>query len=159
MKKEIDNTSKPVLQSDEQVLVDKTSRTTTQDNASLMGRRRLLKGLGAAPLVMTLHNGAAMAASSTGGCVGQAPPPDTDTNGCVAGTAGDHDSFLRVEVDRSGKAEGFNWGANGQHPYYDNQENDRNLCLVSVDAETGEIHTDRVDTSMLTTNSCWTSFT
>lgn len=164
MKKEIDNTSKPVLRSDDQAIVDKTSTTTTQDNASLMGRRRLLKGLGAAPLVMTLHNGAAMAASSTGGCVGTQTIDDIENNGCRSGIGADHDSFLRVEVGKEpglmlGRAEGYDWGVNGKHPYYKESDKEKNLCLVSVDAETGEIHTDRVDSSMLTTNSCWTSFT
>ena len=55
--------------------------STAQDNAALMRRRSLLKGLGAAPLVVTLHSGAAMAASSTGACVGKR---GLDPDGCVA---------------------------------------------------------------------------
>ena len=158
MKNEITKTSKPVLQSDEQAPVDKTSKSISQDNAILMRRRRLLKGLGAAPLVMTLHNGAAMAASSTGGCVGQLPPPD-EADRCVAGTGTDHDSFLRVEVDVENDCKVDLPGWTEPHPYcVDNPDPERNLCLVSVDPETGDIDTNTVDTSMLTTNSCWCSF-
>ena len=163
MKKEIDNTSKPVLQTDEQVCKDDNSTSTVNDNTRSMQRRRLLKGLGAAPIVMTLHNGAAMAASSSN-CIGHQEPPDIDANGCIEGTAEDHDSFLRVEVGKEegpmlGRAEGYDWQPSGRHPYFKEQYKDRNLCLVSVDAETGEIHTDRVEPSMLTSNSCWASFT
>lgn len=152
MKNEITNTSKPALQSSEQAPVEKASSSTSRDNATLMRRRSLLKGLGAAPLVITLHSGAAMAASSTGSCVGKR---GLDPDGCVAGTAEDHDSFLRTKVDPSGKVEG--WSNNVKHPYYDNKENDRNLCLVSVDAD-GNIHTDRVEEENVVLTSCWTSF-
>ena len=161
MKNEITNTSKPALQSGDQAPLEKASSSTSRDNATFMRRRSLLKGLGAAPLVMTLHNGAAMAASSTGGCVGT-QPIDIEQNGCVAGSAGDHDSFLRVEVGTEGntlgKADGYDWGASGKHPYYKEQDKNRNLCLVSVDAE-GNIDKYSVESDSFTTNSCWTSFT
>ena len=154
MNNEINNTGKPAQQSSEQSPDDKSSLSTAQDNTALMRRRSLLKGLGAAPLVVTLHSGAAMAASSTGACVGKR---GLDPDGCVAGTAQDHDSFLRVEVGRNGKADGYTWGNNNQHPYYDPQENERNQCLVSVDAE-GNIHTDRLEEDRVVLTSCWTSF-
>jgi hypothetical protein len=98
-----------------------------------------------------------MAASSTGSCVGKR---GLDPDGCVAGTAEDHDSFLRVEVGTNGKPvdDRFTYGSDGKHPYYDNQESDRNLCLVSVDAD-GNIHTDRVEDENVVLTSCWTSFT
>ena len=154
MKNEITNTSKPALQSSEQAPVEKASSSTSRDNATLMRRRSLLKGLGAAPLVITLHSGAAMAASSTGSCVGKR---GLEPDGCVAGTAEGHDSFLRVEVGSNGKADGYSWDTNGQHPYYDSQESERNLCLVSVDAD-GNIHTDRLEDENVVLTSCWTSF-
>jgi hypothetical protein len=156
MKNKITNTGKPDLQSDEQPPVDKVPAPTTRDNAALMRRRRLLKGLGAAPLVITLHNGAAMAASSTVSCVGK---QGFDPDPCVAGTAEDHDSFLRVTVNENGRADGYTWGEpNDKHPgYIKNQEPDRNQCLVSVDAD-GNIHTDRLEEENVVMTSCWTSF-
>jgi hypothetical protein len=150
MKNEINNTSKPVLQLDAQSSEDNDSNVI-QDNASLKRRRSLLKGLGAAPLVMTLHSGAAMAASSNmGDCVGKR---GADPQGCVSQE--NHDNFLRTKVDRSGKVEG--WSHDIKHPYYDNQNNDENLCLVSVDAD-GNIHIDRVKEDRVVATSCWTSF-
>mgnify|MGYP001824483207 CR=1 FL=1 len=154
MNNEINNTGKRAQQSSEQSPDDKSSLSTAKDNAALIRRRSLLKGLGAAPLVVTLHSGAAMAASSTGTCVGKR---GLDPDGCVAGTAQDHDSFLRVEVGNNGKAEGYHWDTNGQHPYYDPQESERNQCLVSVDAD-GNIHIDRVKEDRVVATSCWTSF-
>jgi len=156
MNNEINNTGKPAQQSSEQSPDDKSSLSTAQDNTALMRRRSLLKGLGAAPLVVTLHSGAAMAASSTGACVGKR---GLDPDGCVAGTAQDHDSFLRVEVDDNGRASGYTWGEpNEKHPFYvKNLEPDRNQCLVSVDAE-GNIHTDRLEEDRVVLTSCWTSF-
>ena len=156
MKNEITNTGKPALQSGEQAPKDKTSKSKTQDDATLMRRRRLLKGLGAAPLVITLHNGAAMASSSTGGCVGQLKPTLPD-DGCVAGTPEDHDSFLRTTVTTDGRVIGHGWDANEKHPYY-TPGSDRNQCLLSVNQD-GDIHVNAVYDDSLVTNSCWCSFT
>ena len=152
MKNEINSTSKPVLSSDENSSDDNTSRSKIQENDTLMRRRSLLKGIGAAPLVITLHSGAAMAAKSNhlDGCVGKR---GEDPKGCVSQE--NHDNFLRTKVDRSGKVEG--WSHDIKHPYYDNQNNDENLCLVSVDAD-GNIHIDRVKEDRVVATSCWTSF-
>jgi hypothetical protein len=158
MKKEIDNTSKPSLHSDEQARVNKNSKTTTQDNASLTGRRRLLKGLGAVPMVMTLHSGAAMAAKSNNleGCVG---PQNGTPEDCVA----EHDNYVRsVVVHPSGKdAEGI------INPLYNNSEAERHkkLCLVTVDEKGDPIIDENNERTYVVepldrvvTTSCWTSF-
>ena len=163
MKNEINNTSKSVLQPDEQSSDDKSSLSTAQDNTALIRRRSLLKGLGAAPLVVTLHSGAAMAASSTGGCVGT-QTTDVLLNGCRANDGTDHDSFLRVEVGPSGRPvnPNFNYDTpGGKHPYWDDssqESRDRKWCLVSVDAEGKTMDYNSVDPLQLTSNSCWTSF-
>ena len=159
MRNKTTNKGKPAQQSSEQSSVDKTSVSTAQDNAALIRRRSLLKGLGAAPLVMTLHNGAAMAASSTGGCVGDRGLAPKD---CVAGTSGDHDSFLRVEVDvvteADGTVVGIVDGWDDPHPLFSSDEPEKKLCLVSVD-EFGNIDKNTVNPLRVTTNSCWCSFT
>ena len=156
MKNEINNTSKPELQSDEQSSDDNASRSTIQDNATLKRRRSLLKGLGAAPLVMTLHRGAAMAAKSNhlDGCVGTR---GADPKGCVSPE--NHDNFLRVKVDENGMADGyyFTETLDGSHRYYDSDNSEKKLCLVSVDAD-GYIHDDRVEEDRVVVTSCWTSF-
>jgi len=151
MKNEITNTGKPALQSGEQAPKDKTSKSKTQDDATLMRRRRLLKGLGAAPLVITLHNGAAMASSSTGDCIGDR---GLQPEGCVAGTADDHDSFLRATVGTDGIPDGWS----EPHPDYDPANPDKNQCLLSVDQD-GNIDVDVVYSDSVVTNSCWCSFT
>ena len=162
MKNEINNTSKSVLQPDEQSSDDKSSLSTAQDNTALMRRRSLLKGLGAAPLVVTLHSGAAMAASSVGGCVGHPTPPNTETAGCRAGTAGDHDDLLRVVVDEDGMADDYYFSetSDGSHPYFDSENSEKNLCLVSIDTSGNTYVTNKseVELGSLTTNSCWASF-
>jgi len=151
MKNETTNTRKTVLQSDERAPVGKASSSTTQDNTALMRRRRLLKGLGAVPLVITLDSGAQMAAqSNVGGCVG---PQDITPTGCVATP----DKWLRSEVLHSNGKD-----TNGiKNKLYDNSASGDNLCLVSVDSN-GDVMTDGNhyvnDTSRVVTTSCWASF-
>jgi len=149
MKNDITNTSKPILQPDEQAPVDKTSRSTIQDNATLMRRRSLLKGLGAVPLVMTLHSGAAMAAKSNDITSCRGPQPQGDTpKGCVT----DHDNYLRVKLDPNGKVE------NVKHKLYDPSKNKEDFCLVNVDADGKILPIDEFDEELVVTGSCWTSF-
>ena len=156
MNKEISNTGKPVQQSGEQEPEDKASMPTTQDNATLIRRRNLLKGLGAAPLVMTLHSGAAMAAQSNNleRCVG---PQNGTPDDCTAVK----DNYLRSEVLGTDGRD-----ANGiKNDLYSNTPSEANkkFCLVSVDTE-GKVWIDDNnnkyvnDSTRVVTTSCWTSF-
>lgn len=82
MKNEINNTSKPVLQSNGQAPVDRAPTVASPDITALMRRRNLLKtGIVAVPAVMTLHSGVARAqASVNAGCT------DYDQDGSCWGT-------------------------------------------------------------------------
>jgi len=152
MKNETTNTRKTVLQPDGKSPVDKTSRSATKDGTVSMRRRKLLKGLGAVPVVITLHSGAAMAASSTGACVG---PRGLAPQGCLTGTGGDHDNFLRTLVNPDGTVPG--WDQSITYPGYD-PGSDANQCLVSVD-ENGVVITNEVIDERVVLISCWNSFT
>ena len=159
MNNEIINTGKPAQQSGEQEPEDKASMPTTQDNATLIRRRNLLKGLGAAPLVMTLHSGAAMAAQSNMACRGDGLTlTEIERTGIGCVDEATNDSYLRTKVGVDGKVDG--WSANVKHPYYsdDDKKNGENLCLLSVD-QNGVIDVDEVHSDGVVTTSCWCSFT
>ena len=49
-------------------------------------RRRLVKGAFAAPMILTLHSGGAMARSSFGATIAEVPPDGTNTTCFIAGT-------------------------------------------------------------------------
>ena len=152
MKNEITNSGIPAQQSTAQASVDKVTSSTKQGDSTLMRRRRLLKGLGAAPLVITLKCGADIAADSSMRCVGLVSEADTDA--CVL--PGNEDDYLRVSVNTDGTVDGY---GDDIHTLYE-LGSDKTQCLVSVDAS-GDIKftESEYDPNSLATNSCWCSFT
>jgi hypothetical protein len=154
MKNKITNSRKPALQSSVQAPVDKASKSTTQDHATLIRRRSLLKGLGAAPLVITLHSGAAMAAQSNiGHCIG---PNDVEPTGCVKKA----DRWLRVEVDKQNGTVDSDIYGTLEHSLYSDEPSEKNdnLCLINVTSDGDILPVDSHDPMLVATTSCWTSF-
>jgi hypothetical protein len=150
MKKEIDNTSKPVLQTDEQACKDNQSKSTDQSKARSMQRRRLLKGLGAAPMVMTLHSGAAMAAKSNDITSCRGTRGGDTPKVCVE--EGHKDNYVRVKLGPNGKID------NVRHKAYEPSKPNEDVCLINVNANGDPLPIDEFNPDLVVTGSCWASF-
>ena len=114
-----------------------------------MQRRRLLKGLGAAPMVITLHRGAAMAAKSNDITSCRGPQGDTPK---VCVEEGQAHNYVRVKLGPNGKIH------NVRHKAYEPSKSNEDVCLVNVDADGNILPIDEFDPELVVTGSCWTSF-